>query len=143
MSDDNIIDLEEVQERRSELECDIADARTFARIAQSSHTPLGEMRGSVMTDTPETLQPIARPRDELRGSQSSRRARLRPRPTSTMIFRSDKSATVPSSTKAHNRQLDQQIVDREAIDRDAPWWQRKFFATAYSTVASVVRRRFQ
>jgi hypothetical protein len=42
--------------------------------------------------------------------------------------------TPPSSTKAHNQQLDQQIVDREPREYDAPWFGRRFFATAYSTV---------
>jgi hypothetical protein len=51
-----------------------------------------------------------------------------------MIFRSDKSATVPPSTKAHNRQLDQQIVDREPRELDAAWFRRRYFATAFSTV---------
>jgi len=44
------------------------------------------------------------------------------------------SATLPTSTVRFNQELDAQIVSQEPRDLDAPWWQRKFFATAWSTV---------
>jgi hypothetical protein len=54
-----------------------------------------------------------------------------------MIFRSNKSATVPSSTKQHNKQLDQQIVDQEAVDWSDPWRMRKYFVTLLSTMKNL------
>jgi hypothetical protein len=52
------------------------------------------------------------------------------------MIRSIFKATLPSSTVEHNKELDRQIVDREQPDRDAPWWQRKFFATTWSAIKS-------
>jgi hypothetical protein len=40
---------------------------------------------------------------------------------------------LPTSTVEHNKKLDAEILKREPPDRDAPWWQRKFWATLYST----------
>ena len=44
------------------------------------------------------------------------------------------SSTLPTSTLKFNRQLDQQIIDREPRELDAPWFARRFFATVWSTV---------
>ena len=49
-------------------------------------------------------------------------------------------ATVPTSTVRHNNMLDRQILKREPPDeitRAAPWYQRLWQATLYSTVKSV------
>ena len=43
-------------------------------------------------------------------------------------------STLPSSTKDHNKILDAQILKQEPPDYDAPWFGRRFFATAWSTV---------
>ena len=45
--------------------------------------------------------------------------------------------TPPSSTGAHNRQLDQQIVDREAADWGDPWRMRKHCVTLLSTMKNL------
>ena len=44
------------------------------------------------------------------------------------------TATLPSSTKEHNKALDKEIVDREEKPIDAPWWERRHWATLWSTV---------
>ena len=49
------------------------------------------------------------------------------------------SATLPTSTREHNKQLDKQITDQEPPDHDAPWRQRRYWATLWSTV----KKRFQ
>jgi hypothetical protein len=54
-----------------------------------------------------------------------------------MILKSE--STLPTSTVEHNKKLDDLALKQEPIDRDAPWWQRKFFATTWSTIASAVR----
>lgn len=49
------------------------------------------------------------------------------------------SSVLPSSTVQHNRELDEQILRQEPPDdltRAAAWWQRRYFATAYSTIKS-------
>ena len=43
-------------------------------------------------------------------------------------------ATLPTSTAQHNIRLDEAIIKNEPPDRDAPWWQRRYFATLYSTL---------
>ena len=43
-------------------------------------------------------------------------------------------ATLPTSTAQHNVRLDEAIIKNEPPDRDAPWWQRRYFATLYSTL---------
>jgi hypothetical protein len=51
--------------------------------------------------------------------------------------------TIPSSTRALNWQLDQQIVDREPPDYDAPWFGRRYFATFYSTLVGAIKKLSQ
>jgi hypothetical protein len=51
-------------------------------------------------------------------------------------------STLPSSTKQFNKELDAQILKQEPPDdltRDAPWWQRRHWATLWSTI----KKRFQ
>jgi hypothetical protein len=45
--------------------------------------------------------------------------------------------TPPSSDAAHNKQLDQQIVDQEATDWSDPWRMRKHFVTLLSTMKNL------
>ncbi len=45
--------------------------------------------------------------------------------------------TTPSSTKQHNKQLDQQAVDQEAIDWSDPWRMRKHCVTLLSTIKNL------
>jgi hypothetical protein len=52
---------------------------------------------------------------------------------------------ISSETKDLNQKLDLQILKQEPPDeitRAAPWYQRLRIATAYSTIASVVRGWF-
>ena len=49
-------------------------------------------------------------------------------------------ATLPTSTKALNKQLDQQIVEREPPDYDAAWFWRRHVVTLYSTMRAWVVR---
>ena len=72
-----------------------------------------------------------------------------------MIFRSDKgqraqseSATLPStytpegaSDKAVNIHLDKLITEREPVDYEATWVQRRYWATLYSTVRAWLLRQ--
>jgi hypothetical protein len=44
------------------------------------------------------------------------------------------TATLPSSTKEHNKKLDKLVTEREPPDRNAPWWERRHWATMWSTV---------
>jgi len=45
------------------------------------------------------------------------------------------NATLPTSTIAHNKKLDARILSKEEPpDYDAPWFGRRYFATARSTV---------
>jgi hypothetical protein len=46
-------------------------------------------------------------------------------------------STTPSSTKQHNKQLDQQIVDQQATDWSDPWRMRKHFVTLLSTMKNL------
>jgi hypothetical protein len=46
-------------------------------------------------------------------------------------------STTPSSTKQHNKQLDQQIVGREAVDWSDPWRMRKHCVTLLSTMKNL------
>jgi hypothetical protein len=49
-------------------------------------------------------------------------------------------ATLPTSTLQHNIKLDAAILKKETPDRDAPWWQRRFLATLYSTWRGLFER---
>ena len=49
--------------------------------------------------------------------------------------------TLPKITHEHNKKLDQQIVDREPLDYDAPWVQRRYWATLYSTMRAWLLRQ--
>jgi hypothetical protein len=44
------------------------------------------------------------------------------------------SATVPTSAKKHNIKLDEAAERQEPIDWDAPWRQRRSWATLWSTM---------
>jgi hypothetical protein len=50
-------------------------------------------------------------------------------------------STLPTSTKEHNKMLDAQIADKEPPDYDAPWFERRYFATAWSTVKAWLGRQ--
>jgi hypothetical protein len=46
-------------------------------------------------------------------------------------------STLPTSTRAHNKELDAEIMRREPagdLTRDAAWWQRRHRATLWTTV---------
>jgi hypothetical protein len=49
-------------------------------------------------------------------------------------------ATLPTSTVKHNIELNAQALKNEPPDRNAAWWQRKFWATLYSTWKGLVER---
>ena len=48
-------------------------------------------------------------------------------------------ATLPSSTKLLNKKLDERAVRDEPVNLDEPWRQRKFFATAWTTIKSWIQ----
>jgi hypothetical protein len=51
----------------------------------------------------------------------------------------DSEATLPSSTREHNKMLDDEILRQEPLDYEAPWFQRRDWATWWSTI----KARFQ
>jgi hypothetical protein len=45
-------------------------------------------------------------------------------------------ATLPTSTTEFNKKLDAQIIEKEPPDYDAPYFERRYLATLWSTVRS-------